>query len=234
MMKMLPVVILAGGLATRLRPVTATIPKAMLAIKGKPFVAHQLRWLQQQGITEVIMCLGFLGEQIVDYVGDGKQFNLNVQYSFDGEVLLGTAGAIKKALPQLAQHFFLLNGDSYLPCNYSFVQNAFFTSKKLALMTVFNNQDRWDTSNVAFSNRSIIKYDKQDRDEQMQYIDYGLEVFSKDVFEPLAKEQYCDLTTVYQGLILQQQLAGFEVSQRFYENGSFVGIKDLTEYLQSV
>jgi MurNAc alpha-1-phosphate uridylyltransferase len=231
---MLPVVILAGGLATRLRPVTATVPKAMLEINGKPFVAHQLTLLQQQGITHVIFCLGFLGEQIVEYVSDGTKFNLHVQYSFDGETLLGTAGAIKKASSLLPQYFFLLNGDSYLPCDYSSVQAAFFKLNKLALMTVFNNQGRWDTSNVELAKQAIIKYDKKDHNERMQFIDYGLEIFSKEVFECLSPGEYCDLTEVYQRLIAQKQLAAFEVYERFYENGSFVGIEDLTSYLQLV
>ncbi len=233
-MTLFPVVILSGGLATRLRPATESFPKAMLAINGEPFVAHQLRLLKKNGIDEVIMCLGYLGEQIVKFVGNGSQFGLRVSYHFDGPVLLGTAGAIKKALSFLPNLFFVLNGDSYLRCHYADVQEAFIKEKKLALMTVFHNQGQWDSSNVEFSNHKILMYDKQKRAPSMMHIDYGLEVFTRDVFAGLPDNQNYDLVTLYQSLINRNQLAAFEVSQRFYENGSFNGISELSAYLSEV
>src|SRR6185437_11438665 len=120
--KLFPVVILAGGLATRLRPITETIPKSLVDIHGEPFIAHQLRLLKHHGITEVLLCIGYLGEQIVDKIGNGDRFGVQVSYAFDGPKLLGTAGAIKQALRQLPEYFFVLYGDSYLPCNYAAIQ----------------------------------------------------------------------------------------------------------------
>jgi MurNAc alpha-1-phosphate uridylyltransferase len=230
---MLPVVIIAGGLATRLRPLTTTIPKSLVDINGEPFVIHQLRLLQRQGITDVEMCLGYLGEQIIDVVGDGSLFGMNINYVFDGEILLGTAGAIKRALPNLDDTFFVLNGDSYLPCDYFAVQQAFLNSGKTAQMTVFRNEGKWDTSNVEFGDNEIICYDKINRTPRMLHIDYGLEIFTKKAFVNVPDNEPYDLVPVYQELIKKQQLAAYEVFERFYENGSFSGITELSEYLES-
>src|SRR5579872_5855079 len=137
---MLPVAILAGGLATRLRPLTDKIPKALVDVNGEPFIAHQLRLLASRGIPRVVLCLGYRGEMVRDFVGDGWEFGLQVNYSFDGPELRGTAGAIHQALPLLGDSFFVLYGDSYLPCDYAAVEQAFLTSGKTALMTVFCNE----------------------------------------------------------------------------------------------
>jgi MurNAc alpha-1-phosphate uridylyltransferase len=231
--KMLPVVIIAGGLATRLRPLTTTIPKSLVDINGEPFVTHQLRLLQQQGITDVEMCLGYLGEQIIDVVGDGSHYGMNINYVFDGDKLLGTAGAIKRALPNLDDTFFVLNGDSYLPCDYFAVQQAFLQSGKTAQMTVFRNEGKWDTSNVEFGDKEIIAYDKIIRTPRMLHIDYGLEIFTKKAFANVPDNEPYDLVPVYQELIRNNQLAAYEVFERFYENGSFSGISELCEYLES-
>jgi N-acetyl-alpha-D-muramate 1-phosphate uridylyltransferase len=231
--KMLPVVIIAGGLATRLRPLTTTIPKSLVDINGEPFVTHQLRLLQQQGITDVEMCLGYLGEQIIEVVGDGSHYGMNINYVFDGDKLLGTAGAIKRALPNLDDTFFVLNGDSYLPCDYFAVQQAFLASGKAAQMTVFRNEGKWDTSNVEFDDGQIITYDKVNRTPRMLHIDYGLEIFTKKAFANVPDNEPYDLVPVYQELIKKQQLAAYEVFERFYENGSFSGITELCEYLES-
>lgn len=226
-----PIVILAGGLATRLRPLTSNLPKALVDINGEPFIAHQLRLLAKNGIREVVMCLGYLGEKIVDYVGNGSQFGLKVSYSFDGEKLLGTAGAIKKALPLLSDTFFVVYGDSYLPCDYAAIQAAFVKNQQAALMTVFHNLGKWDTSNVEFADGKIIVYDKHQRTPRMLHIDYGLTIFSKPVFDQVPDNEAYDLVPVYQTLLASQQLGAYEVSERFYENGSHTGIQELGAYL---
>jgi NDP-sugar pyrophosphorylase family protein len=228
---LLPIVILAGGSATRIRPLTETIPKAMVEINGEPFVAHQMSLLQKQGIQQVVMCVGYLGEQIVDYLGDGQQFGLAVSYVFDGPVLLGTAGAVKCALPYVDETFFVLNGDSYLPCDYRAVQNTYLQSGKMGLMTVFLNHGKWDTSNVEFADNNIIAYDKINRTQRMLHIDYGLEVFTKKAFDFVPENQPFDLVPVYQNLLAQNQLAAHEVHERFYENGSFAGITELENFI---
>lgn len=229
-----PVVILAGGLATRLRPLTATLPKSLIDIQGEPFVAHQLRLLSRDGIRQVVMCLGYLGEQVVNFVGKGKRFGLTVSYSFDGECLLGTAGAIKKALPLLHENFFVLYGDSYLPCDYLAAQTAFKNSQRLALMTVFRNQGQWDKSNVEFVDGHIRAYDKKHQTTQMHYIDYGLGVFKKEAFHSVPDHLPYDLAVLYQTLLARQQLAAYEVTERFYETGSFAGIAELERYFEKI
>jgi MurNAc alpha-1-phosphate uridylyltransferase len=228
---MLPVVILAGGLATRLRPVTETIPKALIEVAGKPFVAHQLQYLRQQGVTSVTLCIGYLGEMIQEFVGDGSHWGLRVSYSPDGPVLLGTGGALKQAIPMLGERFFVLYGDSYLPINYTNVQKAFSDSNQLGLMTVLKNKNQWDRSNVKFELGKLIEYNKEVTNPGMHYIDYGLGVLRASVLDCYPEGEPFDLSKVYNELSIQQQLVGYEVFDRFYEIGSIQGIADTQTYL---
>jgi NDP-sugar pyrophosphorylase family protein len=228
---MLPVAILAGGLATRLRPVTETIPKALVEINGEPFVAHQLRLLAANGITRIVLCVGYRGEMVESYAGDGSRFGLEIAYSPDGPELRGTAGAIAQARPLLGERFFVLYGDSYLPCDYRAVERAFTQGGKTALMTVFDNGDRWDASNVVFRNGIILAYSKKQCTPDMRYIDYGLGAFHASAFEQIPPTGAHDLADLYAQLLERNELAGFEVHERFYENGSFAGIQELSEYL---
>ncbi len=231
MTMMFPVVILAGGLATRLRPLTETIPKALVEVNGEPFLAHQLRLLRANGIERVIICAGYLGELIQEYAGDGSRFGLRVDFVFDGPRLLGTAGAIRRALPLLERAFFVLYGDSYLLCEYRAVQTAFERSGKQALMTVFRNQRRWDTSNVEYVNGHIAAHDKRQPTPRMHYIDYGLGVFHRSAFDLVPHDRPADLAALYQDLLTRGELAAYEVSQRFYEIGSFAGLEEIRRYL---
>jgi len=226
-----PVAILAGGLATRLQPLTRTLPKALVDVNGEPFVAHQLRLLQSRGIARVVICAGHLGEMLLEYVGDGTRFGLEVGFSFDGPRPLGTAGALRKALPLLSEAFFGLYGDSYLPCPYTVVQSAFKASAKRALMTVYRNEDRWDRSNVEFEDGRILAYDKRHRTPQMRHLDYGLGVFRHDAFDLVAPDLPHDLDALYRSLLEAGDLAGWEVHDRFYEIGSFEGLADTRRYL---
>jgi|SRR5579875_211723 len=230
---MLPCAILCGGLATRLRPVTEKIPKSLISIHGEPFIAHQLRLLRAGGIERVVLCAGYLGNMIEDFVQDGSNFGLSVYYSFDGDQLLGTAGAIRKALPMLHRQFFVLYGDSYLPCEYRTVAKAFQDAGTPGLMTIYQNQDQFDASNVEAARGRIVRYDKRNRTPAMHYIDYGLGVFRNSPFEDVPEHEHCDLSAIYQRLLANGQLASFEVKERFYEIGSAQGIEDLTKYLES-
>lgn len=228
---MFPVAILAGGLATRLRPLTEKIPKSLVEVAGRPFISWQLEWLKREGIEEVVLCLGYLGDQVQALVGDGAEFGLSIRYSFDGDRLLGTGGAIKRALPMLSEHFFVLYGDSYLLCTFSEVQQHFDSSRKLALMTVMKNLDQWDKSNVLFENGNLLSYNKKIPAPEMKYIDYGLGVLSSSIFDAVPGGQSIDLADIYHDLSLRNGLAGFEVSHRFYEIGSVKGIAELESYL---
>jgi len=229
-----PVLILAGGLATRLRPLTESIPKALVEVYGQPFITHQLLLLKSRGLERIVIAAGYRGEMIQDYVSDGSQFGLTVNYSFDGARLLGTAGAIKKALPLLDQDFFVIYGDSYLPCDYAAVQSAFIESDKTALMTIYHNNNLGDKSNVVYDGAQIVSYDKERSTPQMHYIDYGLSLFKKTAFASITDDQPSDLARLYQELLAQNELAAFEVKERFYENGSFEGLKELERYLKTI
>jgi NDP-sugar pyrophosphorylase family protein len=228
---MLPVAILAGGLATRLRPVTEQIPKALIEIAGEPFVFHQLRYLREQGIDRVVLCVGYLGERIRDAVADGSRFGLDVAYSFDGPILLGTGGALRQAIPLLGDRWFVLYGDSFLPVSFPPIQQAFQGSGQPALMTVLHNRDQWDRSNVIFQDGRILAYDKRPRPEGAEHIDYGLGLLSSDALVGEAADGPFDLAAVYYRLARDGRLAGYEVTQRFYEIGSFEGMRETETYL---
>lgn len=227
---MLPVAILAGGLATRLHPITQTIPKALVDVAGKPFISRQLAYLHDQGIRRVVLCIGYLGQMIQQVVGDGWRFGLDVAYSPDGPTLLGTGGALKQALPLLGRDFFVLYGDSFLPVEMAPIETAFRNSGKAALMTVLDNGDRWDKSNVLFQNGELVEYNKHQPRREMTYIDYGLAVLSGPVLEAYPAGSAFDLAEVYHALSLNGQLAGYEVHERFYEIGSHSGLKETEEY----
>jgi NDP-sugar pyrophosphorylase family protein len=230
---MLPVAILAGGLATRLRPLTETIPKSLVEIDGEPFICHQLRLLRANGVESVVLCTGYLGEMIRQAVGDGAAFGLRVEYSFDGPVLLGTAGALKQAIPLLGGSFFVLYGDSYLPCDWQAVGCAFLESRRSGLMTVCLNNNQWDASNVEFVDGRIVAYNKKLRTPRMRHIDYGLGVFRSDAFDRIPPGEPADLAGLYQQLLGEGELAAYEVPGRFYEIGSFDGIQELAQYLRT-
>ena len=228
---MLPVAILAGGLATRLRPITETIPKALVEVAGRAFIEWQLDYLHSQGARHVVLCLGYLGEQVEEVIGDGLRFGLRVDYSYDGDRLLGTGGALKKALPLLDSDFFVFYGDSYLPIGFVDVARSFHAQGLPALMTVLKNGNRWDKSNVLFSSGKLLEYNKYTPSEDMAYIDYGLGVLSANVLLDYSEDQPFDLAAVYHCLSLGGRLAGYEVFERFYEIGSFEGLKETTEFL---
>ncbi len=230
-MEPFPVAILAGGLATRLRPLTSTLPKALIDINGEPFIVHQLRLLRDRGIRQVVLCVGHLSEQIIKVVGNGSQLDIEVTFSFDGPMLLGTAGAVKHAFPKLGNSFFVLYGDSYLECDFEQVQQAFEASGKPALMTIYRNEGQWDTSNVEFAGGRIVAYDKQRHTPRMQYIDYGLGVFNRVAFDRVPPDKPYDLEKLYQDLIRQDRLAVFQATERFYQVGSADGIAELRQHL---
>jgi NDP-sugar pyrophosphorylase family protein len=228
-----PVAILAGGLATRLRPATDTIPKALLSVAGQPFLIHQLRLLRSEGFRKIVLCVGYLGEMIKAKIGDGKRLNLQIDYSFDGPTLLGTGGALKRAISKLGEQFLVAYGDSYMPIDYAAVIEAFRRSEKPALMTVFENEGRWDASNVSFEAGEIYRYDKKERTSEMRHIDYGVSVLNAEVFAGFPDNAAFDLADLYSRLVSEKQMAAYEVKQRFYEIGSAKGLAELDDMLRN-
>lgn len=230
---MLTVAILAGGLAQRLRPLTESVPKSLIEVSGRPFISWQLDYLKSQDVDDVVLCCGYLGGMIEELIGNGSEYGLNVRYSYDGESLLGTGGALKKALPLLGDAFFVLYGDSYLPISFNAVQDKFFQAGHLSVMTVLKNMNQWDKSNVIFENLSVVEYNKIKFNPRMQYIDYGLAIIDANIFNAHNFGSNFDLGEVYGRLASTRELVGYEVNERFYEIGSFIGIKELEEYLNN-
>ena len=229
----IPVAILAGGLATRLRPITEKIPKSLVPVAGRPFLAHQLELLKSRGICRAVLCVGYLGEMIQHDFGNGEKYGMKLDYSFDGDKLLGTGGAIKRALPLLGEEFFVLYGDSYLHVNYAPIAQFFQHSGKLGCMTVYRNEGKYDTSNVVFAGGEIKVYDKTAKLPEMRHIDYGLSLFRAAAFDSFPASQPFDLAEVMGKLVREKQLAGYEVTERFYEIGSPAGLAELEALLSS-
>jgi NDP-sugar pyrophosphorylase family protein len=227
------VAILAGGLATRLRPVTDKTPKALLKVAGEPFMIHQLRLLHSEGFRKIVLCVGYLGEVIEAKIGDGKRLGLQIDYSFDGPTLLGTGGALKNAISKLGEQFLVVYGDSYMPVDYAAVVESFVVSEKPALMTVFENESRWDASNVWFEAGEIHRYDKKERTPQMRHIDYGISVLTTGVFAGFPDNAPFDVADLYSRLVSEKQMAAYEVKQRFYEIGSAEGLAELDALLRN-
>jgi len=222
------IVILAGGLATRLRHLTENKPKSMVLIKGKPFIEYQIELLKKNGIKDIVLCVGHLSEQIKNHLGDGRKFGINIKYSQENE-LLGTGGAIKNAEKLLDKEFFVLYGDSYLPVDFQEIMNKFHIFRKKGLMTVFKNFNKFDKSNVEIEDGMVLKYDKKNN-EKMIYIDYGLSIFRKDVIKSMPVK--FPLDDVFKQLIKEKQLASFVIKTPFQEIGSFEGLKRFEKFAE--
>jgi NDP-sugar pyrophosphorylase family protein len=231
-------VILAGGRATRMRPLTDTIPKALLPVAGRPFLDHQLAWLAGHGVSDVVLCVGYRGDAIRAHAGDGARHGLRVRYVDEADRLRGTAGALRLALDEgaLEESFLLTYGDSFLPVDFAAVFAAFVASGKPALMTVFRNDGRWDSSNVIFDGGLVALYDKPRATRppsDFAYIDYGLSALSRRVIaDAIPSGAVADLAPLFQALSVRGELAGLEVAQRFYEIGSPAGLEDLERWLR--
>lgn len=229
----LPVAILAGGLATRLKPITDTLPKSLVEVAGRPFAEHQVEQLRRQGVSRVVWLVGYRADHIERALGDGRRWAMSFEYLHDGPALLGTGGAIRRALPRLGDAFFVMYGDSYLEADFPAVEAAFRASGKAGLMTVFENDGRYDASNVEFAAGRIVRYDKAQRTPAMRHIDWGLGVLTPRAFAPYADGDAFDLARVYQDLVAAGDLAAVEVPNRFYEIGSPAGLAETEARLRS-
>jgi len=216
------IVILAGGQGTRLGDLTKDRPKSMVLIRGRPFLEYQLELLKAQGITDVVLCIGYLGEQIERYFGDGQRIGLDIRYSQEDRPL-GTTGALKNAELLLNNTFFTMYGDSYLSLDFRQVMSHFQSHRKLALMTVYRNHDTYDKSNTTIQGDLVKKYSKQERTPDMVYIDYGANIFRKEVLSLIPENQFCRMEELFPRLIEREEL--------FYEIGSLRGLKDFQQYV---
>lgn len=228
----LPIAILAGGLATRLHPLTLNTPKSLVPINGVPFIEWQLRHLEKTGIDSVVLCLGHKALEIKNFVGDGRRFGLKINYSIE-KTPLGTGGAVKNAEHLLGDVFGLLYGDSYLPIDYLSVFDRSLNSENPVLMTIYKNSNELDASNVILQPNGYVYYSKKYPTDQMSYIDYGFSVLKKEALTTIPIGIASDLSDSLEILSKNGKVEGLEVWERFYEIGSFSGIVDLEKYLRS-
>jgi NDP-sugar pyrophosphorylase family protein len=230
----IPVALLAGGLATRLRPTTEKIPKALVPVAGRPFIDHQLELFHRHGIRKVVLCLGYLGEMVREHLGENF-LGVQLSYSFDGERLMGTGGAVRKALPMLGQTFWVIYGDSYMDIDYQAVLAAFQAQPSaLGLMTVLENQNRWDKSNVIFREGKLLQYDKKSTSPEMHHIDYGIALLRRPAAERIPTDEPSDLADLYRDLVSEGSMIGYEVHERFYEIGTPASLAEADAYLATV
>ena len=225
------VAILAGGLATRLGDLTRDRPKSMVKVLGKPFLEYQLELLRQNGIKNIILCIGYMGEKIKRHFGNGKRYGVDIRYSVE-DTLLGTAGALKKAASLLDDIFFTMYGDSYLFLDFSRVMSYFASQNKLALMTVYKNFNCYDRSNTVVEGDLVTKFSKKQKTKDMVYIEYGANIFRKEVLDMIPEKQFYSLDHLFPRLIGQKQLLAFEVRERFYEIGSPLGLTEFAEFIR--
>lgn len=216
-------VILAGGLGTRLRPLTYEIPKPMVPINGKPYLEYQLEYLRSQGVTDILILVGYLGEKIIDYFKNGEKFDLNIQYSRESTPL-GTGGGLKNANDLLDDDFLLIYGDSFLPIRYDSVINRYFELNPKALLCVYDNSEDTDViSNIAIDADShrVIKYTKNVNDDTLLYVDAGVLILNKKILEYIPENQVISLEQqCFPTLIKEGSLFAYVSHKRFYDIGT--------------
>jgi NDP-sugar pyrophosphorylase family protein len=231
-MRLPTLAILAGGLATRLRPITEAIPKSLVEVAGEPFLAHQLRLAHRQGFRRVVLLVGHLGEQIESFAGNGSAFGLSIVYARDGEVRRGTGGAMRAAWECFDKYVVVIYGDSYLDIEIAPVWRAYRFAGAEAMMTVLHNRDQWDPSNVRFDGKMVLSHDKASVGQPgVEWIDFGLSIFRVDTIARWPEPDPFDLSSVTKMLAQRGQLAGYAVTQRFYEIGKPEGLVETSRRL---
>jgi NDP-sugar pyrophosphorylase family protein len=225
-----PVCILAGGLGTRLGERVRDTPKPLLEVAGEPFLVHQLRLLAAHRVREVVLCVGYRGEQIRAQIGS-RRFGVDIRYSFDAVPGRdGTLGAIRRALALLGERFLVLYGDTYLRIDYAAVARRWIESGQPAVMTVLRNEGRWDTSNVVYHDGMVLRYDKRSPTPEMHWIDYGLGGLTARALDRVPASER-DLAVLYARLAEGRELLGFEASERFYEIGTTPALVETEAFL---
>jgi NDP-sugar pyrophosphorylase family protein len=224
-------VILAGGPGTRLRPMTEAIPKPMVPVNGKPFLEYEIGLLQESGIGEFVLCIGYLGETIQNYFGNGHRLGVRIRYSYDGPKLLGPVGALKQSESLLEESFFVTYGDAYLRAPYRRIMDSLLASKKLGLMTVYQNNNRYGKSDVVVEGGYVVRFDKKNQKEEMNWINFGVSALTKPALELIpSSEEYCE-EEFYRKLIERKELLAFPVTNRFYEIGNPTALMEFEKFI---
>jgi len=223
------VAILAGGLGTRLRPLTLHVPKSMASVEDVPFLQHQLELLKRHDLSKIIMCVGYLGDKIKEYFGDGRNLGMNIQYSFEKKPL-GTGGALKNAEDLLEDEFMVLNGDTFLDMDYQGLIQSFYRMKKCGMVVCFKNQPKMMKNNIEIDDKKkIIKYSKA-VEEKANTVDAGVQIFKKEVLELILPHKKISLEEeTYPVLIQKNQLVGYITPQKFYDIGTLKQLKEFTQ-----
>jgi MurNAc alpha-1-phosphate uridylyltransferase len=225
-------VILAGGLATRLRPHSENVPKSMIMVGNKPFLEHQLDLLRRNGISDIVLCVGHLSRMIKDHFGDGSKFGVRIRYSDEGENLLGTGGALKKAEPLLEDRFFVLYGDSYLMYDYQAISSYSRKFPGFCVMVIYRNHNFYDNSNLEIQDGLVNAYDKANPDGKLVYIDAGLSILKKKYLTQVPPQRPSSLEELYCKIVDTQRMLAYQVYRRFYEIGSPRGLAELQELMK--
>lgn len=230
------VVVLVGGLGTRLGELTGNMPKPMVGVHGKPFFLYMLELLKWHGFRQFHFCIGYQGKAIKKYFGNGDKFGVHITYSSDETKLLGTAGALRNALAMLEEDFLLIYGDSYMDIGYNELVYRYIQLKKQghkkAIMAIFQNNDRYDKSNVLFKNGRIIAYDKKNPTPDMQHIDYGISVLNKKLIAGIPRDQVADLASLYNKTAREGSVAAYPIRKRFYEIGTPTSLTEFRKFVQ--
>jgi NDP-sugar pyrophosphorylase family protein len=225
------VVIVAGGLGTRLGSLTADCPKVLLPVAGRPFLDIVLDQLVEQGVASVHLCLGHYADRVIEYL-HSRSGCPEVTVSTE-PTALGTAGCLQHALPWLDRRFTVLLGDTYTPVSYADIMRAHARSTQPALMVVLRNRDALETSNVVVRDGRVVTYNKQATPGTYEYVDYGVAVFERVLIEALPTRRFVDLSEIFGPLIAAGQLAAHEVAARFWEIGSYRGYAELDTYIRA-
>ncbi len=223
--------ILAGGLGTRLRPLTDRMPKAMAPVNGRPFLEYELELLASHGVDDIVLCVGYKGEAIRGHFGDGSGFGVRIRYSSEGERLLGPVGALKMAERMLREEFFVTYGDAYLTLDYRGMMDALEGQEELGLMAVYRNEGRFGRSDVVVKGGFVAAYDKVNGAPGMEWINYGVTALKRGALDRVERGRVCDEPTFYGGLVKDGQLRAFEVAERFYEIGSERSLEEFRSFV---
>lgn len=223
--------ILAGGLGTRLRPLTETMPKAMTPVRGRPFLEYEIALLSAAGVTDLVLCVGYMGDAIERHFGGGSEHGVSIRYSRDGPGLIGPAGALKRAEPLLEEAFFVTYGDAYLRAPYREIMQALVSSKALGMMAVYENDNRLGRSDLVVEGGRVVRYDKKGAAEGMHWINFGVSALRRAALDLIPPDRACDEEEFYGRLIGRGELLAFEVKERFYEIGTPGSLKEFEAFV---
>lgn len=225
-------VILAGGKGTRLRPLTYKTPKPMILLNGKPFLQYQLELVRAFGLSEALLLVGYLGDKIQQYFGNGARFGMSIMYSYEISPL-GTAGALMNAKDKLAEEFLLLNGDTFLDINYERLIAYFYQCNKLGVIAAYKTQEKTAGCNIDIDGSNMaVRYNKKDS-RGMDYVDAGAGVYKKDMLNLIPENSVCSLEEeIFPKLVQKKELMAFVTNKRFYDIGSLENLKAIMGILK--